>query len=255
MADDRTPGSATGPQGPAADPPARRLAGMEPDPVTRRLVETYLTPVGYAVRWIDTLEQWRGGDGALAFLLAASALPELSAAKVTEAAKRLGSIPLLGMAGDRRRFPAECVPHPLRVVLRKPVRPDALMAALEALQMPQPAAGPSAIDGFAEMAKDMEMDAEMAADLCASFIERGEKYLLEAKAAADPRDNVKLERVAHAFKGMAGNMRLQRTTQLADDLQRAAREHSGDVVSLTRSLQVEFGAIRTLLQERWLKGR
>lgn len=228
---------------------------MEPDPVTRHLVGLYLTPLDYTLQWITSWEEWSPGDGIIAFLLSANALPTPNLGAIQAVAKRLGRVPLVGMAGDRRPFPAEAVPRPIRRVLRKPLRAEDLLAALEALQMPEPDAKKpeSPLDGFAAMIEELGMDAAMAEELCHSFIERGEQYLLEAKAAMDPRDNLKLERIAHAFKGMAGNMRFRRVTELADQLLRAARQQQGDLNALTRSLQVEFGAVRRLLQTEWLK--
>jgi HPt (histidine-containing phosphotransfer) domain-containing protein len=239
----------------STDRPARLLVGMEPDPVTRHLIELYAGPLGYALRWVESLEGWPGPHaGAVAFLLSAHALPEMDATAVAQVAQRLGGVPLLGLAGERRRFPQECVPRPIRQVLRKPVRAADLMAALEALLAPLPASeSDGALDGFRAMVEEMQMDADMVAGLCRSFIERGEQYLLEAMAATDPRDDETLDRIGHAFKGMAGNMRLKRMTELSDALRRAAKEHTGDVEALTRGLQVEFGALRGLLQAGWLK--
>jgi len=256
MATNRTPpGTDSSPPVHGAGKPERLLVGMEPDPVTRRLVELYLEPLGYVLRWVDSLVDWPGvNSGAIAFLLSANALPTLNEAAVAQIADRAGAIPLLGMAGDRHRFPPQTVPNPVRQILRKPIRADALMSALEALQTPpQMNESTSPLDGFTAMIEEMGMDAEMTVDLCRSFIERGERYLLEAMSAAGPRDNERLDRIAHAFKGMAGNMRLRRMAELSEALRRAAKEQTGDVIALTRNMQVEFGALRELLQAQWLK--
>jgi CheY-like chemotaxis protein len=234
---------------------------MEPDPVTRRLVELYLAPLGYTVRWVESLEGWPGPHaGALAFLLSANAIPDGDAAGVADIAQKvtqqLGAIPVLGMAGDRHRFPPQTLLHPIRHFLRKPIRARELMSVLEAIQSPPPVSeSPSPLDGFGAMAQEFGMDGAMIADLCHSFIERGEKYLLAARDAAEPRNDAELDRIAHAFKGMAGNMRLLRMTELSEALRRAAKDHAGDVLAAIRSLQVEFGAVRKLLHERWLKDR
>lgn len=237
--------------------PRRVIAGLEPDPVTRCLVGLYLEPLGYSLRWLPSLTAWpESCPGSMAFFLSSAALERLDGAAIREFAGRVGAVPLLGLAGGRRGFPPECVPQPVRRVLRKPVRAEELLSALEGLQ---PRASPESggaplLWGLEVMAAEMGMDTALVADLCRSFIERGEKYLREARAAVHPRDDAALDRVAHAFKGMAGNLRLESLAALAEALRRAAKEHIGDPLALTRSLEGEFAAVRTLLRERWLNG-
>lgn len=235
----------------------RIIAGLEPDPVTRRLVSLYLEPLGYSLRWLASLGEWpESCPGSMAFFLSSAALERLDAAAVREFAGRVGTVPLLGLAGGRRGFPPECVPQPVRRVLRKPVWAEELLSALEALQPRARPEGNGAprLQGLEEMAAGMGMDAALVADLCRSFIERGENYLREARAAVHPRDDAALDRIAHAFKGMAGNLRLENLAALAEALRRAAKEHTGDPLALTCSLEAEFISVRMLLQERWLKG-
>ncbi len=234
-------------------PPPRLIAGLDPDPVTRRLIELYLTPLGYELHWIASAEDWPGKQGAAtAFLLAATAAPAADRAALDAFAVRLGAVPLLGMAGDVRRFPPGSVPHPVRRVLRKPVRADELLAALESLQPQAPlaAALDSPLVEFEAMVKELEMDAATAADLCQSFVQRGDQYLKELRAAAQPRDDVALDRAAHGFKGMAGNLRFRRVTDLADRLRRAAKAHDGDPPALIRELGTEFDVVRKALEQR-----
>lgn len=235
----------------------RVIAGLETDPVTRRLIGLYLEPLGYSLRWLGSLGDWpESCPGSIAFFLSSAALERLDATAVREIAGRMGAVPLLGLAGRRRTFPGECIPAPLRRVLYKPVRADELFAALEELQ-PQPgrvADEALLLKGLEVMIAETGMDTALVADLCRSFIERGEKYVLAAKAAAHPRDDAVLDRVAHAFKGMAGNLRLEGIAALAEALRCAAKEHTGDPQVLTRSLEAEFATVRTLLRERWLNG-
>jgi HPt (histidine-containing phosphotransfer) domain-containing protein len=231
---------------------------MDRDPVTRALVELYLKPLGYTLDWVAAPEDWgREQNGAVAFLLGANALPDLEPASLLALARRLGDVPLLGMAGDARRFPPDAVPRPLRCVLRKPLRAEDLLAALAALQAPLRAAAQAdtPLAGLEAMAREMEMDAGMIADLGQSFLQRGEQYLLELAAAAEPRDDERLNRIAHGFKGMAGNLRFRRLTELAEELRRAAKEHAGNPAALSRMLQAEFEGLRLLLEERWQLAR
>jgi HPt (histidine-containing phosphotransfer) domain-containing protein len=166
---------------------------------------------------------------------------------------RLGNVPLLGLGGDARTYAASPALQPRRV-LPKPVRADDLLAALESLEAPAVPAAESPLAGLEAMAREMEMDAAMIAELCQSFLQRGEEYLLELAAAAQPRDDERLDRAAHGFKGMAGNLRFRRLTELADELRRAAREHTGDPAALCGRLREEFAAMRRRLEERWLLG-
>jgi HPt (histidine-containing phosphotransfer) domain-containing protein len=103
------------------------------------------------------------------------------------------------------------------------------------------------------MIRELEMDAATVIDLCQSFLERGEQYLRDLRAAAEPRDDATLDRVAHGFKGMAGNLRFRRMTELSDRLRKAAQARSDDPAPLIRDLAAEFDALRKVLEERWLK--
>jgi HPt (histidine-containing phosphotransfer) domain-containing protein len=161
------------------------------------------------------------------------------------------------MAGEARRFPPGSVPHPLRQVLRKPVRADDLLAALDALRAPAgaaPGGAEASLAGFDAMIRELEMDAATVIDLCQSFLARGAQYLQDLRAAADPRDDATLDRIAHGLKGMAGNLRFRRMTELSDRLRQAAKARSDDPAPLIQDLSTEFEALRTMLEERWLKG-
>jgi HPt (histidine-containing phosphotransfer) domain-containing protein len=260
------------------------VVGIEPDPVTRRLVALYLTPRGYAVNLVervqDALALVAGGPPAL-FLYNDCALRDANPGLLDALAASLGEVPVYALLEPGREAQPGTPPLPLRGTLSKPLRSEELLGALSREPGTPPnaqAAGPppggepptfaeppaetpaetpggppaDPLAGLLAFIAEMEMDEQMLAELISSFRQRGETYLKDLQRAFAARDTPQLERTAHAFKGMAGNLRLQLPTELADRLRHALLaddwEQAGPLVS---RLEAAFAEVRAALAKRW----
>jgi HPt (histidine-containing phosphotransfer) domain-containing protein/CheY-like chemotaxis protein len=229
------------------------VGGVEPDVISRRLVELYLSPLGYTVRWFDRLPEPSTALPDLAvFLIGAGAFEAADLRRLQGAAERLGAVPIIGLAGDSAAFPAQAVPQLIRQVLRKPVKAADLLAALEHSLRPgeDAAAEPDPLEGLARLAAEMEMDRPMVEELCRSFVDRAARYVEQLRAADEAGDSAQLDGLAHAFKGMAGNLRFTRLAAIADRVRLAAMGGQHGLAAPITELEAEFLLVRRNLEAR-----
>ena len=70
------------------------------------------------------------------------------------------------------------------------------------------------LEGFQELAEELEMDDEIRNDLLRSFLVRCDGFLSSLQAVLETGDSELFERTTHSLKGLSGNMRFHRLNQL-----------------------------------------
>jgi len=245
--------------------PARIVAGIEPDPVTRMLIRLYLEPLGYTVRIAANAGEYRPApvpESVAAFLINLDT--ETSPAALAAVEGQGPDVPVVGLVADGLNPPAGRVAGRTCHLLTKPVQSGKLLRILDgtaaatspasAALGPAPAADPPPLlAGFQAMIAEMEMDPAMAADLALSFVKRGQAYLVELEAAAGRRDAEALGRITHAFKGMAANLRLAGVTAACERLRAEVRGSGGAPADLMAGLKAAFAQASAAL-ETYLPG-
>jgi histidine phosphotransfer protein HptB len=247
------------------------VLGMEPDPVTRALIALYLEPHGYDVRLAaraEELPRARELERAALFLCSESGLDDLSAAKREGLARSLAKVPVAvllepgQLAVHTRDWPQ------VRERLSKPVRADALLSVLlearrrdgTAPAVPPPRVAPAAaggaggaaaapLAGFEALVAEMEMEPALVTDLVSSFLERGPHYLDEIAAGLSAAELERVDKAAHAMKGMCGNLRFAGLVEWCDRLRMAAKMGDAKRTEATLpGLRAAFEAIGAALR-------
>lgn len=250
--------------------PLRVVTGVDGDPVTRSLVALYLEPRGYAVHiaagMADALRLAAQGAGAL-FLCGERAWAGASAEerrKLRQALEHARVVLVLepGSPGVGQAWEG------VSERLHKPIRAEALLALLAAA--PAEGAGTAAagsasgvqagpggdgLAGLRELIAEMEMEAPMVRELMESFLSRAPVYLADLRAALAGAEWERLERAAHAMKGMCGNLRFGALVTQCDHLRAAGRARDGAAAgSSLAALEEEHGRIAAAVRAADLVG-
>ena len=252
-------------------PPEKPLVlGVDTDPVFRELVALCLSPLGYEVRMAPGLNGIlplnRQRLPAL-FLVSMHGLSEEEAGRIRESCDEHGSLPIYALI-----LPGETIPDPppfhLSGQLVKPLKPEDLLNCFLP-EDPAPISGnlstappddpvsrpdpiPKPLRGFQDFIDEMDMDKLMIDDLTQSFLERGKVYIDDIPSLLKAHDGKGLDRVAHAMKGMAGNLRFDELMRLADRLRVFAKEESiEEMEQLVPRIEQEFAGIRVAHTGPW----
>jgi two-component system, sensor histidine kinase and response regulator len=243
-----------------------RVLGVEPDAVTRALVALYLDPLDYSVHLAaqlpEALALLAQGEAGL-FLCSEHALSRAGADERERLRRALGQTPVVALLEPgadpilTRGWDAVCER------LSKPVRAEALLAALEGCRRER--AGPPAraaaanggsaespTAGFERFIATAGLDAALVGDLIDSLLERTPAYLDEIAAALDGGDSIRVDRAAHTLKGMVGNLHLAALVELSDRLRLAAKANDVAAARLALAgLRQAYAEIGTALRTRW----
>lgn len=228
------------------------------DSVSTRLVSVYLEQKNISVVYIRTLEEGletlekNRGTLFLTTRVLRDSTPEVRK-KLSEKQNQWKLFCLLeygeGLPGDDIAAPLilagalEKPLHPAEVVAAiwheaapeatGPVLPAADLA-LQGLSREKPApdaeGSPDALEGFTELVREMEMEAELADDLLSSFQERARSYMERLEQALKNREALEIGKIAHSIKGMAGNLRFKTIVASSEELRRAAGLEDWDSV-------------------------
>lgn len=255
---------------------------VEPDPVTQRLIRLILTPLGEVeILMVASLDSPQGqqlleqlerlklnapglnGGGQNWLLINGNVLANgerTDLERLKRIHQHLSVIILMEPGMDARPLPAD---FPVCSLLRKPLKPQAVLASLGERGMPGDPEGDKlrgdgtgpqdgVLAGLDSLISEMEMAPEMIADLTRSFADRGVEYLLALRQAVESQDLQKVGQIAHTLKGMSGNLRFGGLTKLSDQLSVAVKttavEQLDDII---KSLESGFEEIVLALKERW----
>lgn len=258
----------------AAVPPQEtrkpRVLGVEPDPVTRRLMELYLQPQGYDVRMVSTLEaalELNVSGQSTVFFLNAESVDGATARQLTRLRSTTHGNPVFFIAEEGQHAFAGKPPLNALGTLTKPLRADAVLNATNggAGESGQGAGIPRdpvfrlsqeevdiLLGPFQSLIEEVEMDGMMIRELTASFLERGPMYLREMRDALRERQLERLDRAVHTMKGMCGNLRFSRLVEYNEQIGRCANAaRFADLERLLSEMDGEFHRLRGAIEQRW----
>jgi two-component system sensor histidine kinase/response regulator len=90
-------------------------------------------------------------------------------------------------------------------------------------------------------------------DLLKLFFERAPILLKDIDLALAERDELRLERAAHAMKGTAGNLGAMQMMMLSEQLEKMGRDAQlAGAEAWARELHLVYAETRTELEHRWL---
>jgi CheY-like chemotaxis protein len=134
---------ALAPDAPADNAPGRRILVADDNAINRKLVKKMLDGLGYSATLVvngrECVEAVQAGD--YEAILMDIQMPEMDGLAASRAIRELGStIPIIALTADAMPDDrARCLAAGMNDYLQKPVRPDALEAALERASAGEPA--------------------------------------------------------------------------------------------------------------------
>lgn len=207
--------------GPGKAPPhaRKKILVAEDNELNGRVLEKILVGAGHEVCLA------RDGEAALAALLGGNVfdavlldinMPRLGGLDVARIARPLARAPLLALtADDSDDMGRSCVAAGMAGCLRKPITPEALLTALDAVRPAAKPAAPgarrekldaAALDPAALQALDRLGGAGFLSELLVQFACDGARLVEDLRASFARGDIAALRRQAHALESMAGNM-------------------------------------------------
>lgn len=206
--------------------PRRELVGFIPDTGLAHQIENYFENRGYSTTFIQEVKPvLLIKETPLIALIDMDALDLTSNEKENPFKTQFPEILLIGITEnvDKISIPDGSV---FDLILKKPVTERDFLYMTRML--PQEDENPSfpkalvqsdsLITGFLALIKELEMDESIIKQLGTSFITRGEMFLEELKIAFAANEHEEIYRIAHSFKGMAGNMRFETLTNLMSQI-------------------------------------
>ena len=225
----------TGPGAASGGEPARKLTVLlvEDNPVNRRLAEIALTRRGHSVVAVDNGHA--GVDAARTrrfdLVLMDVQLPGMDGIDATRAIRAAeqesgGHVPILALtahalAGVRE----QCLQAGMDGYLVKPIRPAALLEAVEQLSPQQPEAPRRAADADlvepdrATLLDEVGGDARLLEEICGLFARESASQIAAVRAAIEAGDSAGFARAAHTLRSMLRSVRAVGADQLAAALQ------------------------------------
>jgi signal transduction histidine kinase/CheY-like chemotaxis protein/HPt (histidine-containing phosphotransfer) domain-containing protein len=217
---------------------ALRVLVVEDNPVNQRLASILLEGRGHTVALAENGREALTRLGADRFdvVLMDVQMPEMDGLEATAAiraqeAKGGGHIPIVGVTahaikGDRER----CLAAGMDGYVSKPIRPEALFAAIDALVTgrPQPDSAPAS-DAGTQVLRDRDLlamvggDSDVVSELARLFLEDGPRRLEDIKAGLAAGDHEAVRNAAHTLKGSAASICAARTADAALRLEQLAQ--------------------------------
>ena len=179
-------------------------------------------------------------------------MPEMDgyqAAAQIRATPRLAELPIIALTAHALSEERErCLAAGMRAHISKPIDPDALYRTLLQYYPPNNArfsslqdrqisrhvdslsdiSGVDTADGLRRVAGN----ARLYRSLLAQFADQRAAVVAEMQTALDLADYATAERLAHTVKGSAGNLGVRSLSEMADDLEPAARSRDHDSVAV-----------------------
>jgi len=220
----------------AAKAPLRVLV-VEDNPVNQRLATILLEGQGHTVVLAENGREAlaRFAPDRFDVVLMDVQMPEMDGFEATAAIRQLEStagrhVPIVGvtahaMKGDRER----CLAAGMDGYLSKPIRPETLFEAMDAVVKGRPQAEPPPDpDSGTKVLHDRELlamvggDSDVVSELARLFLEDGPRRLEDIKAALAAGDHEAVRSAAHTLKGSAASICATRTADAALRLEKLA---------------------------------
>jgi two-component system sensor histidine kinase/response regulator len=227
--------------------PRLRILLAEDNPVNQHLARKILEKEGHTVllarNGLQALTQAQAAT--FDVILMDVQMPEMDGLAATAAIRQHEAasgtfVPIIAltahaMKGDRER----CLAAGMNGYVSKPVRPAALLAAIDAavssgpplarssVQAPTDLEGASAagmVLDEAELTAVICGDAELLQELTGLYLQDSRRHLAEMKRAIESANLQSLERAAHTLQGSAASLRGKRTADVANRVEQLARE-------------------------------
>jgi two-component system, sensor histidine kinase and response regulator len=213
-----------------------RVLLVEDNPVNRHFARTILEQQGHAVVLAENgragLQRYEAEH--FDVVLMDVQMPEMDGLEATAAIRRRESVtgehvPIVGvtahaMKGDRER----CLAGGMDGYVSKPIRPEALFTAMDAVVRRHPRDPVAGAQSNLEVLDDRDLlalvggDSDVVRELARLFLEDAPQRLEDIKAALEARDHEALRAGAHALKGSAGSICGRRTAEAASRLEKLA---------------------------------
>jgi two-component system sensor histidine kinase/response regulator len=220
-----------------------RVLLAEDNPVTQKLATSLLTMRGHEVTAVENgmqaVEAWRRTP--FDVVLMDIHMPEMdgltATAVIRDLEKSLGRrTPIVAMTarvlrGDRE----QCLAAGMDAYVAKPISPAALFITMEPLATMDtaPVDDASGVD-MQELLSIVHGDRKLLGEIIELFLDDAQTQITKIASAIGRGDALSLRMSAHALKGSAGSVRVNRIAAIAAQLESAAR--SGDLAGADETL-------------------